>query len=124
MATHTPRIPILLDKRRVSLKRIATLGAEEVADVPLGPTRHHDLALDGRVAALAARAEELVEVEVAVEARALVHRAGRRLQALGSRARWLGVEGDAFEPLAAVVAGEAGRVEAVARGGYDAAGDG
>lgn len=69
MAIHTPRIPILLYKRRGRIERVTALGTEEVPGVPFCTTRNNDLALNGRLAALAARREELVEVEVAVEAR-------------------------------------------------------
>jgi len=67
MAANAPGIPILFNERRGAIERIATLSAEEVANMPLRATRHHDLAFDGRLAALAAGREELVKVEMAVE---------------------------------------------------------
>ena len=72
MAIDTPRVPLLLDKRHLRIKRIAALRAEKVAGVPLRAARDDDLALDRGGAALAARAEALVEVQVAVEPRGLV----------------------------------------------------
>lgn len=72
MTIHTPRIPFLLHKRRARIKRIAALGAEKVASVPLGATRNNHLALNRRLTALAAGRKELVEVEVAVEAEGFV----------------------------------------------------
>jgi hypothetical protein len=68
MALHTPRIPIPLHERRLLIERVAALGAEEMAFMPLPAAGNHDFALDGRLAAAAARGEELMEVEVAVEA--------------------------------------------------------
>jgi hypothetical protein len=138
MAPYTPRIPLLLDKRRAAVKRVAALRAEEVTNVPLRTARDDDLSLDGCLAALAARREQLVEVEVAVEAQGLVmpvfslellHRFVGRMRvqhgkvvaalacvdaryALGVLGGRLRVEGHAFEVLAAVVALEALRVEA------------
>jgi len=70
MAVDTPRIPILLHKRRRRIKRIATLSAEEVASMPLRATSDDDFALDRCLAGLAARGEVLVEVQMAVEAQA------------------------------------------------------
>lgn len=67
MTPHTPRIPLLLHKRRLRIKRIAALRAEEMPRVPLRPASDDDLALDRRLAALAPRAEQLVEIQVAVE---------------------------------------------------------
>jgi hypothetical protein len=68
MAIHTPRIPILLHKRRTTIKRIATLRTKEVSSMPLRSTRDDNLTFDRCLAALAPRTEELVEIEVAVEA--------------------------------------------------------
>jgi hypothetical protein len=110
--------------------------------VPLGAARDDDFALDGRLARLAARGEELVEVERAEEALRRVrpvfgfearHVVGCRvrveegevdaalaradaLAALQVLFVGLRVEGDAFELLAALVAGEALGVEAQACG--------
>jgi len=72
VTADTPSIPFLFDKRRRRIERVSALRAEEMAHVPLGAARDHHLALDGRLAALAARAEELVEVEVAEEAQRFV----------------------------------------------------
>ena len=68
MAIATPRIAILLDERRAGIERVAALCAEKVACVPLGAASHDDLAFDGGLARLAARAEHLVKVQRAVEA--------------------------------------------------------
>jgi hypothetical protein len=46
----TPRVPVFLDKRRASIERITTLGAEEVASVPFSTARNNDLAFDRRLA--------------------------------------------------------------------------
>ncbi|KAL9062251.1 MAG: hypothetical protein Q9157_009089, partial [Trypethelium eluteriae] len=148
MAPDTPSIPIALHKRHLRIERVATLRAEEMANMPLRAARDHDLALDGRMAALAARAEHLMEVQVAVEPqrhapstiphakvpilhlrRPLLNHLARLpsrnpVQSRRPRAVGLGVEGDAFEALAAMVAREAFRVEALGGGGDDAACDG
>jgi len=68
VAVAAPRVPILLHKRCASIKGITALCAEEVAGVPLGAACHDDLAFDGGLARLAARAEHFVEVQGAVEA--------------------------------------------------------
>jgi hypothetical protein len=54
MAIHTPSIPIFFYERSGGVKRIATLGAEEVTSMPFRTARDDDLTLDGRLAALAA----------------------------------------------------------------------
>lgn len=118
--------------------------------MPLRTTRNNNFPLDRRLAALAARREQLVEVEVAEEALGLVEAVrsfealqvvGREIvrgegdvgaglagadagDALGVFGFGLGIEGDAFKMFAAVVADEAFGVEAAACGGDDAAGDG
>lgn len=150
MTINTPSIPILLYKRRVAIKRIATLGTEKVTSMPLGTTSNNDLAFNRRLAALAAGRKQLVEIEVAVEAgrfvcavvvlearhgvcggvRGQVRDVGAgeagadARDAFGVFVGGFWVEGYTFEVLAALVAGEAFRVEARARGGDDAAGDG
>jgi hypothetical protein len=68
VAADAPRVAVLFDKGRRGIERVAALGAEKVARVPLGAARDNDFALDGRLARLAARGEELVEVERAEEA--------------------------------------------------------
>jgi hypothetical protein len=68
VATHAPRVALLLDERGRRIKGVAALCAEKVACVPLGATRDNDLALDGRLARFAAGGEELVEVERTEEA--------------------------------------------------------
>jgi hypothetical protein len=138
MTIHTPRIPILLHKRRARIKRVATLRAKKVSCMPLGATRDNHLAFNGGLARFASRGEHFVEVEVAEEAlgfvcAVFVFEAGHVVRgrvrgeegnivatlagadtgdALGEFVIWFGVEGDAFEVLAALVAGEALGVEA------------
>lgn len=68
MTVAAPRVPILFNKRRARVERIAALRAEEVPSVPFCAARYDDFAFDGRFAGFAARAEHLVEVEGAVEA--------------------------------------------------------
>jgi hypothetical protein len=147
MTSHTPRIPILLHKRRAAIEGIPTLCAKEVTDVPFSTAGDDNLALDRRFAALAARAEEFVEVEVAVEAERCVAVGDFELQCFvwahvfltrqvsssaprsyalntfGSLLLWLGIEGDEFEVGVAFVADEAFGVEALACCTEDAAGD-
>lgn len=67
MTVAAPRIPVLLNKWRTCVERIATLCAEEVAGMPFSAASNDDLAFDGRLARFAARAEHLVEVEGTVE---------------------------------------------------------
>lgn len=67
VAVATPRVPILLDKRRTSVKRITTLRAEKVTSMPFRAARNNDLAFDRRLARFAAWAEHFVEIEGAVE---------------------------------------------------------
>lgn len=150
VAVDTPRVPLLLDKRHIRIKRITALRAEKVAGVPLGATRDDNLALDGGSTTLAAWAKALVEVQVAVEPRRLVGAvlvlqllhllrcfpAGQEghvvaggasadaVHARGVLSAGLRVEGDALELLAALVAAEALRVEAAPARGDDAARDG
>lgn len=138
MAIHTPGIPVLLHKGRRAVKRITALGAEKVPGMPFRTTRYNDFAFDGRLAALASRREELVEVEMAVEAwrfvcavivlearhvvsgsmrgeigYVLAGKAGAySVNALGVLVRGLGVEGYAFEVLATLIASEALGMEA------------
>jgi hypothetical protein len=138
MAPNTPRIPIFLDKRRRTIKRIATLGAEKVSSMPLGTTRDDDFAFDGRLARFTAGREEFVKVEVAVEARRLVHAiflfeaehvfvrrgGGKEGEVVATLASAdaddtfgmgffrFGIESDTFEMLAAEMAHEAFWVEA------------
>jgi hypothetical protein len=103
----TPRIPLLLDKWRRRIKRITALRAKEVTHMPLSATSNNDLALNGRLAALAPRREEFVEVEMAVEAHALVH-AVLGFEALHVFVCWVRrKELDVFAALARVDAGHA-----------------
>ena len=67
MATHTPRIIVLLNKRRRAIERISTLRTEEMTGVPLRAASNDHLALNGRLARFAAWREQLVEVEMAVK---------------------------------------------------------
>jgi hypothetical protein len=150
VAVDTPRIPLLLHKRHVGIKRITALRAEKVARVPLRATRNDNLALDGRRTAFTARTKALVKVQVAVEPWRLVGTilvlqalhllrrfpagqegdvvAGRAgadaVYARGVLGAGFRVEGDAFELLAALVAAEALGVEPTAACGDDAPGDG
>jgi hypothetical protein len=138
MAVDTPSIPILFHKRSRGIKWISALGAEEVTSMPFRTASNDNLALNGRLAALAARGEELVEVEMAVEAWRFVcavvmletrHVVGggvggkegdigageagaNALDTFGMFVRGFRVEGYAFEVLAALVAGEAFGMEA------------
>lgn len=150
MTAHTPSIIILLDKRRRRIKGIAAGSAEEMTLVVGGAAGDDDVAFDGRATGFAARGEELVVVEVAVEAGGdgveavgefevghfLRGRgfggerwgeaglagvdAGQAVVALGVRFR---VEGDEFQVRVALVADEAGGVETFAGGAEDAAVD-
>jgi hypothetical protein len=148
MTTHTPSITILLHKRRRTIERISALRAEEVSHVPLRATRDNHLAFNRCFATLAARAEELVEVEVAVKSQRFVAVCHLELEGLicthivgpwdassksprsyaldvfGSLLLWFGIEGDEFEVGVAFVADEAFWVEAFACCTEDAAGDG
>ena len=72
MTIDAPRVPVLFDKRRGGIERVAALCAKEVARVPFSAARDYDFALDRRFAGLAARGETLVEIEVAVEPRRFV----------------------------------------------------
>ena len=147
MTPHTPRIAILLHKRRRAIKRVSALCAEEVADVPLGAARDNDLAFDRRLAAFATWREELVKVEMAVEAGRLVAifgfevedivgcfavrdgdrvaclAGGDAVEALAALLLGLRVKCDEFEVGVAFVADEAGGVETFACCAEDAAGD-
>jgi hypothetical protein len=67
MTVHTPRIPIFFHKRRAAIEWIATLRAEKVTSMPLRSTRNDNLAFDRCFARLAARGEELMEIEMAVK---------------------------------------------------------
>lgn len=72
VTAHAPRIPVLLDKRCRAIERISTLRTEEVASMPFGTASHDHFTLDWRLAAFASWAEQLVEVEMAVETERLV----------------------------------------------------
>lgn len=54
MTSDTPRVPVLLDKRRVRVEGIAALRAEEMAGVPVRAARNDDLAFDWGLAGFAA----------------------------------------------------------------------
>lgn len=138
MAVYTPSIPIFLHKGRCAVKWITALSAEEVAGMPFRTTCHDDFAFNGCLAALASRGEELVEVEMTVEAWGFVgavivletrHVVGCGVRgeigyvlagetgaypvnALGVLVRGLGVKGYTFEVLATLIAGKAFRVKA------------
>ena len=130
LARHAPRVPVLLDVRHPLLERVAALGAEEVPEMPVLAEGDDVVAEDGRLAVLALRREELVPVEVAVEAQALVAVLGHRLpgllledlargapadavEALSAEVVWLGADLEGFKARAAGVAPEALRMEAL-----------
>jgi hypothetical protein len=68
MAPDTPCIAFLLHKRHGLVEWVTALRTEEVSWMPVRATRDDSFSLDGRLAGLAAWAEKLVEVEMAVEA--------------------------------------------------------
>ena len=68
MAAHAPRVAILFHERRLRIEGITALCAEEVPSMPLRTASDDDLAFDWGLAALAARREQLMEVQMAVEA--------------------------------------------------------
>lgn len=76
VARHAIGVIVALDERGGAVEGVATLGAEEVADVPFGAGGDNDLALDGGLAGAAAWREKLVEIEVAVEAKWVIDRLG------------------------------------------------
>jgi hypothetical protein len=117
MAIYTPSIPILFHKRSCGIKWITALSAEEMSGMPFCTASNDDFTFNGCLAALAARGEELVEVEVAVEAwgfvgTVIVLEARHVVHTFGMFVGGFWVKGYAFEVLAALVAGEAFRVEA------------
>jgi hypothetical protein len=59
--------PILGQKRGLETY-ITALSAEEVSNMPFSATGYNNFSFNGRLAALAARTVQLVEIEVAVEA--------------------------------------------------------
>ena len=134
MTPHAIRIIVPLHEWGVAVEWIAALGAEEVAYVPLRASGHDDFAFDRRLAGAAPRAEELVEVQVAVEAEWVVGSVRGKVggfEAREPRGVEFWVEGDAFERSGAMVACEAFWVEAGfgggrvgAAGGDDATRDG
>lgn len=97
LARHAPRIAVLFDMRHAALKRVAALGAEEVAKVPVVAQRHHVLAHDGSRAVLAPRREQLVPVQVAVEPEARVPVLGHGLARCFGEVLARGPSGDALE---------------------------
>lgn len=134
LAVDAPRVAVLLDMRHALRERVAALGAEEVPVVPVLPERHHMFTQDRRRAVLAAGGEELVPVQVAIEAEALVAVFGHclaglllealaggaaldALQAGGAVQVWLGADLEGFEGGPADVAGEALGVEALVGAG-------
>jgi len=126
MAAHAISIPVTaFDEGRRRGKRVAALGAEEVIDVVGVAARNDNLTLDGCLAGAAAWGEELVEIQVTVEAEGVIleekgvfARHGLVLtvgagdaQAIEAGGVGLWVEGDAFQRCVTVVAGEAFRVK-------------
>jgi len=124
IATHTPRVSILLDEFTLGGEGVTTLSAEEVAGVPGAAAGHDDFSLDGSFAALAPRGKELVKVEVAVEADTCAVASERGFfdtglfEALGAVLFGLRVETDMFERRFAVVAAETFGVEAEGSSSY------
>ena len=111
-AAHTPRVPILLNKSRALIERIPALGAEKVSLVPCVPARDDDFSFDGRGAGFAARGEELVEIEVAVELYGGGGGvAGGGFEAFAAGGGGFGEEAGVFEGAGAMGAAEAGGVE-------------
>lgn len=99
------------------------MGAEKVAHVPFCATCNDDFALDGGLAALAAGTKELVEIQVAVEARNTRLFVWVMRQSLGPGRLGLLVKRNTLQGSVAVVADEAFRVESTASSGDDLAGD-
>ena len=138
MAIHAPSVSIFLHKRGCGIKRITALSAEEMTSMPFRAASDDDLAFDWRFATFATRGEELMEVEVAVEAWRFINAiiiletrhvvcggvggeirdvgAGKTgadaVDAFGVFVRRFRVEGYAFEVLSTLVAGEAFGMEA------------
>ena len=129
---------MLDDQLETGSAYIATLCAEEMPRMPLSPASYNHLTLNRRLAAFASWAEELVVVEMAIEAHSLVTVIGFRnaladldvlavhppmntIDALSTLIFWLWVESDTFEAFAAMVADEALGMEAGAGGADDAA---
>ena len=55
------------EKKGMEKNYITAFGAEKVANMPFCATGNNDLALDGGLAALTARAKQLMKIQVAVE---------------------------------------------------------
>ena len=72
MTSHTPRIPFFFHKGILGSKRVTAFGAEEMSNVPFAATSDHHFSLDGCFAATASRGKELMEIEVAIEAKRFV----------------------------------------------------
>ena len=145
MAAHTPRIALFLHKRRLRVKGIPALRAEEVARVPFSSAGNDDFAFEGGFAGLAAGGKEFVVVEVAEEAEAgvsVIHDAiffrvvmfkvvvcARKtsfdtLETFGALFLGLGVKSYAFQVRTALVTHEASRMKALARGTENTSSDG
>lgn len=149
MTVDTPRIAILLHKRRTRIERITTLSTEEMTRMPLRATRNHDLPLNRGLTTLTPGTKTLMKVQMAVKSRTLIAPilllklphffrrlpAGQErdilaalacadaVAACGVLCGRFGVEGDAFQLLAALVAAEAFGVETASAGTDDAPGD-
>lgn len=67
LALDAPRVTVLLYVRHAVFKRIAAFCAEKVAVVPMVPKGNDVLPKDGRPAMLAARGEELMPVQMAIQ---------------------------------------------------------
>jgi hypothetical protein len=101
---------------------IATLGAEEVANMPFSTACHNNFSFDGCLAALAAWAEQLVEIEVAVESwHAGLMVVGFCCQSFISAGLGLLVKGHTFEGSVAVEASEALWVESASASSHNLA---
>jgi hypothetical protein len=100
---------------------ITALGAEKVANVPFCATCNDNLAFDGCLAALAARTEQLMEIQVAVEPRDTRLFVWVMRQPLRPRRFWLLVESDTFQGSVTVVTDETLGVESASSRGDDLA---
>lgn len=115
MTRDTVSIVVFLHEGGVGIKRIATLRTEEMPNMPFSAGCDDHLSFDRRLAAFAARAEELVEIEVAVKSQFtfnIIVRDAVSFEAFHSFVLGLGVEGNTLKRCGAMVTGEAFWMEA------------